>query len=225
MRSRPPPCRSCSPPRLRARPMPSRWCSRRASLSYGELDARANQLAHHLRESRRRPRGGGRAVHGALARDARRAPRHPQSRRRLSAARPVLPAERLAFMLADAGAPLLVTHSPLLDRLPAHAASIVLPRCRLARHRAAAKHRTGKPRSTAQHRLCHLHLRIHRNAKGGLRHTCGYSQSCGCIRVERFGICIRSTCPSIRSLSFRCIGLGDCEPLWLWWRRSVLPLR
>ena len=42
--------------------------------------------------ARGRPRGGGGAVPGALARDADRAPRHPQGRRRLSAARPRLPA-------------------------------------------------------------------------------------------------------------------------------------
>ena len=39
---------------------------------------------------------------------------------------PAYPAERLAFMLADAGAPVLVTQAALLDRLPAHDASIVL---------------------------------------------------------------------------------------------------
>ena len=38
---------------------------------------------------------------------------------------PDYPHERLAFMLADAGAPVLVTQSALLDRLPAHAARIV----------------------------------------------------------------------------------------------------
>ncbi len=38
---------------------------------------------------------------------------------------PGYPAERLAFMLADARAPVLVTQSVLLDRLPAHGAGIV----------------------------------------------------------------------------------------------------
>ena len=38
---------------------------------------------------------------------------------------PSYPPERLAFMLEDAGAPVLVTHSALLDRLPAHGARIV----------------------------------------------------------------------------------------------------
>jgi amino acid adenylation domain-containing protein len=38
---------------------------------------------------------------------------------------PAYPADRLAFMLADAGAPVLVTQATLLDRLPAHEARIV----------------------------------------------------------------------------------------------------
>ena len=79
---------------------------------------------------------------------------------------PDYPPERLAFMLADAGAPVLVTHAALLDRLPAHGARIVLPRCRLAGDRAAARHRARQPPRPAQPRLCHLHLGLHRNAKG-----------------------------------------------------------
>ena len=38
---------------------------------------------------------------------------------------PAYPQARLAFMLADAGAPVLVTQAALLDRLPAHGARIV----------------------------------------------------------------------------------------------------
>ncbi|MET0396761.1 MAG: amino acid adenylation domain-containing protein, partial [Longimicrobiaceae bacterium] len=38
---------------------------------------------------------------------------------------PAYPAERLAFMLADCGAPVLVTRRPLLDGLPAYAGTVV----------------------------------------------------------------------------------------------------
>ena len=38
---------------------------------------------------------------------------------------PDYPPERLAFMLEDAGAPVLVTHAALLDRLPVHGTRIV----------------------------------------------------------------------------------------------------
>src|ERR1700687_3021703 len=38
---------------------------------------------------------------------------------------PDYPAERLAFMLADAGAPILLTHSVLADRLQQHRAHVV----------------------------------------------------------------------------------------------------
>ena len=42
-------CRRCSPPRSRAPPTRWRWCSRSRASATRELDARANQLAHHLR--------------------------------------------------------------------------------------------------------------------------------------------------------------------------------
>ena len=63
-----------------------------ATLTYRELNERANRLAHHLQSSRRRARDHGGAVRGALARDGDRAARHPQGRRRLPAARSELPA-------------------------------------------------------------------------------------------------------------------------------------
>ncbi|NOK32233.1 amino acid adenylation domain-containing protein [Corallococcus exercitus] len=88
------------------------------ALTYAQLDARANQLAHSLRR-----RGVG-----------------PEARVALSVERsldvavgllgilkaggawvpvdPLLPRERLAFMLEDSGASVLVTQAPLLERFP-----------------------------------------------------------------------------------------------------------
>ena len=72
--------------------------------------ARANQLARHLRGWAWAPDSlvglclerSLELVVGMLA--------HPQGGRRLRAAGPGLPADRLAFMLADSGLPVLVTH-------------------------------------------------------------------------------------------------------------------
>ena len=56
-------------------------------LSYGELDRRANQLAHRLLARRHRSRSARRRLHGALARADRRAARDAEGGRRLRAAR------------------------------------------------------------------------------------------------------------------------------------------
>ncbi len=95
------------------------------SLSYGELDRRANQLAHHLRAL-----GVGPEVVVGLC--VERSPAMLVGLLGILKAGgaylpldPGYPAERLAFMLADAGAPVLVTQSALVDRLPAHGARIV----------------------------------------------------------------------------------------------------
>ena len=61
------------------------------ALTYAELDARANRVAHVLRDAGRRAGHAGRPVHAALAGDDRRRARDPQGRRRLRAARPRLP--------------------------------------------------------------------------------------------------------------------------------------
>ena len=95
------------------------------SLSYSELDARSSQLAHHLRDL-----GVGPDVVVGLCVE--------RSLEMLVALLGILkaggaylpldpdyPRERLAFMLHDARAPLLLTHSALLDRLPAHGTRIV----------------------------------------------------------------------------------------------------
>ena len=92
---------------------------------------------------------------------------------------PGYPAERLAFMLADAGAPVLVTQSALLDRLPAHGARIVRLDADCARHRGAAHERPAARARPAQPRLRHLHLGLDRRAEGRRRHAS--RTSCACI--------------------------------------------
>ena len=94
-------------------------------LSYGALDARANQLAHHLRGLGVGPEVVvGLCVErslemvvgllGILKAGGAYLPLDPD-----------YPGERLAFMLADARAPVLVTQASLLDQLPAYGARIV----------------------------------------------------------------------------------------------------
>lgn len=95
-------------------------------LTYGELNRRANQLAHHLRSL-----GVGPEVLVALCVE-----------RSLDAVvgllgvlkaggayvpvDPTYPRERIAFMLEDAGAPVLLTQARLLPSLPPHKARVVL---------------------------------------------------------------------------------------------------
>jgi len=89
------------------------------SLDYAELHARSNRLAHYLRD-----KGVGPDVRVAIC-----AERSPQLLIGLLAIikaggayvplDPDYPAERLAYMLADSGAELLLTQSRLFERLPA----------------------------------------------------------------------------------------------------------
>ena len=111
------------------------------TLSYAELDARANQLAHHLRGF-----GVGPEVVvglclerslemivgliGILKAGGAYLPLDPD-----------YPQERLAFMLKDAGAELLVTQQTLHDRLPAHRRHHRPSRCRPPHHRTQSHHR------------------------------------------------------------------------------------
>ncbi|GAU66922.1 putative non-ribosomal peptide synthetase, partial [Streptomyces sp. NBRC 110611] len=95
------------------------------TLTYRELDERANQLAHHLRElgagadtliGLSVERGAGMVVGllGIIKAGAAYVPLDP-----------AFPADRLAYMLQDSGARLLVTQSRVRDRLPHTDATVV----------------------------------------------------------------------------------------------------
>ena len=92
---------------------------------------------------------------------------------------PTYPAERLAFMLEDARAPVLVTARGAADRSsrPMRPASCCLD-TDWDDHRVAARHRAGRrprPRNTG---LRHLHLRLHRQAEGVAGHASPTSTAC-----------------------------------------------
>ena len=178
------------------------------SLSYAELDARANQLAHHLRAL-------GVGPETVVALCVERSPEMLVGLIGILKAGgaylpldPDYPPERLAFMLEDARAPVLVTHAALLDRLPAHGARLV----RLdADWPAIAQQPATAPdiiaRSAAP-RLRHLHVGLDRHAERRQRHASRHPQSGGSAdrplrdRSE-------SARPSVRLAELRCGDLGD----------------
>ena len=139
-------------------------------LSYGELDARSSRLAHHLRALGVGPevvvglcieRSLAMLVGllGILKAGGAYLPLDPD-----------YPPERLAFMLADAGAPVLLTRAALRAHLPAHDAHVV---CLDADWPAIARQPATAPATglaAAAPRLRHLHLRLHRDTKGRRRH-------------------------------------------------------
>src|SRR6201982_827429 len=91
----------------------------RGRLSYGELDRRSNQLAHHLR-------GLGVGPETVVGLCLERSPAMVVGLLGILKAGaaylpldPAYPAERLAFMLGDAGAAVLITQSDLRNRIPA----------------------------------------------------------------------------------------------------------
>ena len=117
---------------------------------------------------------------------------------------PDYPHERLAFMLDDAGAAVLVTQAALLDAAARDTAPTIVrldadwPADRARSPRTAPPSR---PRP-AQPRLCHLHLGIDRNPKGrGGQH--GGIRNLAAAQIERFAITRddRAFCSSPRRAS------------------------
>ena len=101
------------------------WCSKQQTLTYGELNARANQLAHYLRGLGVGPEALVGvcmersvemvvALYGVLKAGGAYVPVDPD-----------YPQERVAYMLQDAGAPVLLTQSRLVGRLPSHDGKVV----------------------------------------------------------------------------------------------------
>ena len=82
------------------------------SLSYGELNARSNRLAHHLTGAGRGARRAGGDLRGAVAGDGGGSAGGAEGGRRLCAAGPVYPADRLAFMMQDCAPALILSHRP-----------------------------------------------------------------------------------------------------------------
>ena len=135
------------------------------SLSYARARCALESAGASPARARGRPGGCGRAVRRALARDGGRAHRHPQGRRRLSAARPRLPAGAAGVHAggcgrAGAGHPVGAARPAARAWRPHRAA-----RCRAARHRAPARERAGARARPAQPGLRDLHLGLDRHAQ------------------------------------------------------------
>ena len=153
-------------------------------LCYRELDRRANRLAHHLRA---RGVGPETVVGLCLARSLDLIVGLLGILKAGGAYLPLdpdYPPARLAFMLEDAGAEVLVTQDALLERLSAATAAACAghraARCRCARHCGGAAEPPRRHARPGQPRLCHLHLRLHRDAKRGAGRAAQYcGNECG----------------------------------------------
>ena len=171
------------------------------NLSYGELEARANRLAHHLRALGVGPevvvglcveRSAAMVVGllGILKAGGAYLPLDPS-----------YPAERLGFMLADAGTPVLVATDALAATLPTHSAQIV----RLDADAAAIARRpaSAPPLALDPHHPAYVIYTSGSTGKPkGVVVSHGGISSLVAAQVERFGITPDSRVLQFASLSF-----------------------
>ena len=110
---------------------------------------------------------------------------------------PIYPPERLAFMLADAAAPVLVTQSALLDRLPAHGTRIVrldddwpIIAQHPPPHQPSRSTRITPPTSSTP--------QVHRHTERGRRHSCAAFPILHQPRSRALPSLLRPACSSLR---------------------------
>ena len=132
--------------------------------------------------ARRRTRDHRRALRRALVRHGGRAPRYPQGRRRLPAARSGLPATAAQVHAQRCRRP--GPHHPRRAAIPSARAPRPhrRSRCRPRRRRAATRHTPTRPHRPRHRRLRHLHLGLNRRAQGRRRHAlrrCANSHGAG----------------------------------------------
>ena len=184
------------------------------SLTYAELDGRANQLAHHLIDLGVEP---GAFVGLHLERSAEMVIALLATLKAGAAYLPLdpgFPADRLEFMQTDSRTTVVITTADLLPATPPADTTYVTVD---ASARTIAQHPSSRPDTSGDQRrsrLRHLHLGLHRSAQGRRRSNTATSSTSSSSMTKRAGPaqhrhpprrsprcrstsrCSRSSCPS-----------------------------